>query len=147
MAEIIGKGGVLVAGHVKAPVIMSTQGFNGVAAWTKPRNFEPGGQAICLDWQHEWNETDLAGKIICFPAETGSTHAPLPYIDLVRNQNGPAAVIVGNPDPLVAIGIFISKEWYGPSIPLIQFPTAELMKVLKDGDMIEILEDGTIQKA
>ena len=57
---------------------MSTQGFNGVAAWTKPRNFETGGQAICLDWQHEWNETDLAGKIICFPAETGSTHAPLP---------------------------------------------------------------------
>ena len=36
---------------------------------------------------------------------------------------------------------------YGPSIPLIQFPTDELMKVLKDGDMIEILEDGTIQKA
>jgi len=71
----------------------------------------------------------------------------LPYIDLVRNQNGPVAIIVGNPDPLVAIGIFISKEWYGPSIPLIQFPTDELMKVLKDGDMIEILEDGTIQKA
>jgi len=145
--EIIGKGGVLVAGHIKAPVLISDKGFNGVAAWTKPDNFKPGGAAICLDWQHPWNGTDLAGKILAFPTEVGSTHAPLPWIDLVKNQNGPAGVIVARPDPLLAIGIFISREWYGPSIPLIEFPTDELAKFVKDGDTIEILEDGTIQRA
>jgi predicted aconitase with swiveling domain len=131
-------------GRVKAPVIISDHGFNGVAARTKPDNFKPGNQAVCLDWQHPWNGTDLAGKIMIIPAETGSTHAPLPWIDLVKNQNGPA--VVGSPDPLLAIGIIISKEWYGPSIPLIQLSNVELEKVLKDGDVIEILEDGTIQK-
>lgn len=147
MSQVIGKGGVLVEGHVKAPVVISDKGFNGVAAWTKPSNFKPGGAAICNDWQHPWNGQDLAGKILIFPAEVGSTHAPLPYIDLVKNQNGPAGIIVSRPDPLVAIGIIISQEWYGPSIPLIEFPEEELAKTLKDGDMIEILEDGTIQHA
>ncbi|MEL6766160.1 MAG: DUF126 domain-containing protein [Pseudomonadota bacterium] len=147
MPTVIGKGGVLVEGHVKAPVLISDAGFNGVAAWTKDDNFKPGHQAVCNDWQHPWNGTDLAGKILAFPAEVGSTHAPLPYIDLCKNQNGPAAVIVARPDPLVAIGIFISKEWYGPSIPLLQFPTDELAMHVKDGDVIEILEDGTIQIA
>jgi predicted aconitase with swiveling domain len=145
MSKAIGKGGVLVEGRVKAPVIISDHGFNGVAAWTKPGNFQPGKQAVCLDWQHPWNGIDLAGKIMIIPTEIGSTHAPLPWIDLVRNQNGPAGVIVGNPDPLLAIGIMISKEWYGPSIPLLQFPTKELANLLKDGDVIEILEDGTIE--
>lgn len=146
MPEIIGKGGVLIEGHVKAPILMTSQGFNGVAAFTKPGNFQPGGAAICNDWQHDWNGTDLAGKILAFPAEVGSTHAPLPYLDLIKNQVGPAAIIVARPDLLVAIGIFLSKDFYGPSIPLIEFPTEELMKVLKDGDTVEILEDGTIQK-
>lgn len=146
MAQVIGKGGVLVEGRVKAPVIISDHGFNGVAAWTKPDNFKPGKQAVCLDWQHPWNGVDLAGKILIIPAETGSTHAPLPWIDLVKNQNGPVGVIVGTPDPLLAIGILISKEWYGPSIPLIQLSEVELAEVLSDGDVIEILEDGTIHK-
>lgn len=147
MPEIIGKGGVLVEGHAKAPVLISDKGFNGVAAWTKPDNFKPGGAAICLDWQHPWNGIDLAGKILAFPAEVGSTHAPLPYIDLIKDHTGPAAIIVARPDPLLAVGVFISKDWYGPSIPLIMFPTDELAKHAKDGDIIEILEDGTIQKA
>ncbi|USD62591.1 DUF126 domain-containing protein [Vibrio sp. SCSIO 43140] len=144
MSKMIGKGGVLVSGSVTGPVLISDKGFNGVAAWTKEENFQEGHQAVCYDWQHPWNGIDLAGKILIFPAEVGSTHAPLPYIDLVRNQNGPLAVIVQNPDPLVAIGIFISREWYGPSIPLIEFPFDILRSELKDGDLIEIEEDGTI---
>ena len=145
MPTIIGKGGVLVEGHAKAPALLTDKGFNGVAAWTKPENFKPGGAAICLDWQHPWNGIDLAGKILVFPTEVGSTHAPLPYLDLVKNQNGPVGIIVARPDPLVAIRIFLSKDWYGPSIPLVEFPTEELAKHLKDGDEVEILEDGTIQ--
>mgnify|MGYP003561708397 CR=1 FL=1 len=148
MPEIIGKGGVLVEGHAKAPVLISDKGFNGVAAWTKPDNFKPGGAAICLDWQHPWNGIDLAREDPRLsPAEVGSTHAPLPYIDLIKDQTGPAAIIVARPDPLLAVGVFISKDWYGPSIPLIMFPTDELAKHVKDGDIIEVLEDGTIQKA
>ena len=146
MAKIIGRGGMLVEGHARAPVLISDQGFNGVAAWTKEGNFKQGQASVCYDWQHPWNGIDLGGKILAFPAEVGSTHAPLPYIDLVKSQTGPAALIVARPDPLVAIGIFISQEWYGPSIPLIEFPTDELAKHVEDGDTIEILEDGTIQK-
>ncbi|MBC7002764.1 DUF126 domain-containing protein [Photobacterium sp. BZF1] len=146
MSKVLGQGGVLVEGTVVGPVIISDKGFNGVAAWTKEENFRPGHEAVCYDWQHPWNGIDLAGKILIFPAEVGSTHAPLPYIDLVRKQNGPLAVIVENPDPLVAIGIFISKEWYGPSIPLIEFPFDLLVKELTDGDEIEISIDGTITK-
>ncbi|PWJ38538.1 aconitase X swivel domain-containing protein [Sediminitomix flava] len=142
--EVIGKGGVLIEGAIEAPILISKQGFNGVAAWTKEENFKDGHEAVCYDWQHEWNGVDLKGKIIAFPTEVGSTHAPLPYIDLVKDKNGPAGIIVTVPDPLVAIGVIISKEWYGPSIPLIEFPIDELEKHVKNGDIVQIQEDGTI---
>ena len=142
------KGTVVMGGTAKGPILMTMTGFNAVAAWTKAKNdSSPEYAALDQDWQHPWNGTDLRGRIICFPAEVGSTHSPLPFLDLIKDKIGPAGIIVGEADPLLLAGNILSEVWYGPSIPIIEYPTEELMKNFKDGDVINISSDGTIEPA
>ena len=142
------KGNVVIEGTATGQILMTMTAFNAVAAWTKAKNYSsPEYAALDTDWQHPWDGTDLQGRIICFPAEVGSTHSPLPFLDLIKEETGPAGIIVGESDPLLIAGNILSKVWYGPSIPIIEYPTDELMKHFKDGDIVTIGEDGMIHSA
>jgi uncharacterized protein len=80
----------------------------------------------------------LKGKIITLPACIGSTHTGLVLLDLVRMQNGPAAIIVEHADSLLASGVILPEVWYQRSVPIVEFPLREIQGRFCDGQIVEV---------
>jgi len=142
--EVQGK--TIVKGYGKGPAMFTDQPVNFTAAFTKTSNLLPWKKAEFNDRHHPWFKKNVKGKVLVVPAAIGSTHTGLVLLDLTKDQNGPAAIIIEHPDPLLVSGVLLSEVWYEKTMPIVQYPIGELMSNSKDGDLIEVDgETGTIR--
>jgi predicted aconitase with swiveling domain len=139
MLRLTGKS--VVQGCAKGPALITQHPVNFTAAFTKAMNLLPFKRASFRDAHHPWFKQNVKGKVLVFPACIGSTHTGLVVLDLVRLQYGPAALIVGRADPLIVSGIVVSEVWYGRAIPVVEYPTDDLLGKLADGDLVEVNGD------
>jgi uncharacterized protein len=61
----------------------------------------------------------LKGKILMLPAAKGSSSGSSVLAEILRNNTGPAAIIMGAPDAILATGAMVAKALYGVVCPLI----------------------------
>lgn len=134
-------GKAIVEGYAKGPALKTDVPVNFTAAFTKPENLIPFQKSVIRDRHHPWYKINVRGKVLIIPAAIGSTHTGLVLLDLCKDQNGPAAIIVEHPDPLLVSGVVLSEVWYEKSIPIIEYPVSEIMDVLQDGQPIEVFGD------
>ncbi|HYF82425.1 MAG TPA: DUF126 domain-containing protein [Clostridia bacterium] len=81
----------------------------------------------------------IAGKILVFPTGKGSTGGSYLIYEAASNGVGPAAMINYNVEQVTAIGCIIAE------IPLIDQAELDPIKLIKDGDCVEVDADaGTI---
>lgn len=132
------QGKPILKGRAKGPALLTEHAVNFTAAFTKPENLIPGKKAEVRDRHHPWFKRNIKGRVLIIPTAIGSTHTGLVLLDLVRMQNGPAAIIVDKADTLLVSGIILSEVWYGRAIPVIEFPTAELRGKINEGDIVEV---------
>jgi len=132
------RGRGVVKGIGRGPAMMSTHAVNFTAAFTKTLNVLPFKRAEFQDRHHPWFGKNVKGKVLIFPQCIGSTHTGLVLLDLVRLQNGPAAIIVDQADSLLVSGVVLSEVWYQRAIPIVEYPTSELMEQIGEGDTVEV---------
>ncbi len=113
------------------------------AAFTKFRNGFPLWRAEVNDRHHPWHNTKITGKVLAVPACIGSIHTGLVLLDLVRKKAGPAAMIVDEIDTLMVSEILLSEVWYERSVPIVEYPTAEIRAKLTDGQIAEVDGDSS----
>jgi predicted aconitase with swiveling domain len=111
---------------------------NFTSAFTKVPNLLPSKKAEVRDRHHPWFKTNIKGKVIALPACIGSTHTGLVLLDLVRMQNGPAAIIVEHADSLLVSGVILSEVWYERSVPIVEYPLQEIQGRCYDGQIVEV---------
>ncbi|KUO71807.1 MAG: hypothetical protein APF77_17000 [Clostridia bacterium BRH_c25] len=81
----------------------------------------------------------IAGKILVFPTGKGSTGGSYLIYEATSNGVGAAAMINYNVEQVTAIGCIMAE------IPLIDQPELDPIKLIKDGDLVEVDADaGTI---
>jgi uncharacterized protein len=61
----------------------------------------------------------LEGKILMLPAAKGSSSGSSVLAEILRNNTGPAAIILGAPDAILATGAMVAKALYGVVCPVI----------------------------
>lgn len=132
------QGRPILGGVGRGPLLMTEAAMNFTAAFTKPHNLIPGRRAEVRDRHHPWFKTSLSGRVIVIPTAIGSTHTGLVLLDLARMKRGPAAILVDQADSLMVSGIILSEVWYGPGIPVVEIPTAELRARLHDGEVVTV---------
>jgi len=132
------QGKAILPGHGRGPALLTEQAVNFTAAFTKTENLLPWRRDDFRDRHHPWFGERVGGRVLVFPACIGSTHTGLVLLDLVRMKHGPAALIVDRADSLLVSGIVLSAVWYGPSIPVVEYPTAELRGTLAAGQVLEV---------
>lgn len=138
------QGKPIIKGHGRGKVMMTDHAMNFTAAFTKPHNLLPHMKAEVRDRHHPWFKMNIKNRVIIIPTCIGSTHTGLVLLDLVSLKNGPAAIIVDEADTLLVSGIILSEVWYDRAIPVIEYPTKELMEKLQEGDDVEVNEAGEI---
>ena len=71
------------------------------------------------DPRHELFNQSVAGKVLVFPFGKGSSTGSLIFLELVRVNKSPAAIVNIRTEPILATGPIVCKHFYGKEIPII----------------------------
>jgi predicted aconitase with swiveling domain len=93
-----------------------------------------------IDAHHPQRGANLAGRVVVMPAARGSSSSASVLAEAVRAGTAPAAILVGQPDLIVAIGSAVADELYGQNVPVVVLSSEELAAIT-DGDEIVIAGD------
>jgi predicted aconitase with swiveling domain len=94
-----------------------------------------------IDAHHPQRGVRLAGRAVVMPNARGSSSSASVLAEAVRAGTAPAAIVLGEPDLILAIGAAVAEELYGVSVPVVVLPSAELAAIA-DGAEVRIGPDG-----
>lgn len=103
---------------------------------------DPKTGLVC-DPRHPDHGTSIAGAVLALPDTVGSSSSSAVMLELIRERQAPAALIMGSADAIVALGVVVAGELGLPTLPVLQAPWSA-MEALREGE-VHITEDGTIQ--
>lgn len=147
------KGRPIAAGSVKGEAVVTRQGFNTLASCqksamaAKQKAMENGTAEIIVSDQ---NNPDLFGKsitrkILCLPITIGSTTGGMILQTICAMNMNPSAMLFSErADSLATSGLILAKVWEERFIVGVDELGSGFSDYVKDGDTIEIAEDGTV---
>jgi predicted aconitase with swiveling domain len=60
----------------------------------------------------------VTGRILVMPSGRGSSSSSSVLAEAIRLGTAPAAIVLGEPDPIVALGSIAARELYGSVVPI-----------------------------
>lgn len=103
---------------------------------------DPGSGAI-IDARHPQLGTSVKGRVLVMRAVRGSSSSSSVLAETVRAGCAPAAILLGEPDLILAVGAAVADELYGIRVPVIHLSPAELGSIA-DGAAVSISEGGKV---
>lgn len=94
-----------------------------------------------IDAHHPQRGANLAGRVVVMASGRGSSSSASVLAEAVRAGTAPAAIVLGEPDLILAIGAQVADELYGTRVPVVVVPAAELTAI-RDGDLLRVGDDG-----
>ena len=94
-----------------------------------------------IDAHHPQRGVSLAGRVVVMPSGRGSSSSASVLAEAVRAGTAPAAILLAEPDLILAVGSLVAQELYGVRVPVIVSEAGELATI-RDGDTIRV-EGGT----
>jgi predicted aconitase with swiveling domain len=106
---------VLVPGTASGPAVVLDEPLS---FWG---GFDPATGRL-VDTHHPQVGAELAGCVLVMPAGRGSSSSSYVLAEAVRAGTAPVAVVLGEPDPIVALGAIVAEELYGVGLPVVVAP-------------------------
>jgi predicted aconitase with swiveling domain len=72
-----------------------------------------------VDSRHPQHRANVAGRILVMPSGRGSSSSSSVLAEAIRAGTAPAAIILGEADPILALGAIVARELFGTTIPVI----------------------------
>ena len=72
-----------------------------------------------IDTHHPQSGASVAGMILVLRCGRGSSSSSSVLAECLRNGVGPAAILLAEPDPILALGALVASELYGTEIPVV----------------------------
>lgn len=72
-----------------------------------------------IDAHHPQRGEALTGRVVVMPSGRGSSSASSVLAEAIRLGTAPAAVLLREPDPIVALGSVVAAELYGTPCPVV----------------------------
>jgi uncharacterized protein len=111
---------VLVPGTATGPAVVLEEPLS---FWG---GFDPATGRV-VDTHHPQVGAELGGCVLVMPAGRGSSSSSYVLAEAVRVGTAPAAVVLGEPDPIVALGAIVAGELYGVDVPVVVVPAPGLV--------------------
>ena len=99
-----------------------------------------------IDSHHPQRGARLTGRIVVMPSGRGSSSSASILAEAVRAGTAPAAIVLGEPDLILAIGSAVAEELYGVVVPVVVLRSDELASI-EDGAEVRIGSDGALRRA
>jgi predicted aconitase with swiveling domain len=101
---------------------------------------------VLIDAHHPQRGLSLAGRVVVMPSARGSSSSASVLAEAVRAGTAPAAIILGEPDLILAVGSAVAEELYGVVVPIVSI-TADALARIVDGTEVGIDEQGLVRSA
>jgi uncharacterized protein len=90
-----------------------------------------------IDAHHPQRGAILSGRVVVMPSGRGSSSSASVLAEAVRAGTAPAAIVLGEPDLILAIGAAVAEELYGVRVPVVVLPPDELTAII-DGEPFDL---------
>lgn len=90
-----------------------------------------------IDARHPQRGESVTGRVLVMPAVRGSSSSSSILAELVRTGCGPSAILLGEPDLILAVGAAVADELYGRRLPVVLLAAAELAEI-PDGARVRV---------
>ena len=105
----------LVAGEARGPALILVE----------PLSFWGGvdpATGDIVDVHHPQRDANVAGRVLVMPSGRGSSSSSSVLAECIRAGTAPAAIVLGEADPILALGAIVARELYGRTIPVVVAP-------------------------
>ncbi len=92
---------------------------------------------VIVEAGHPQRGESVAGRILVMPAGRGSSSSATVLAEAIRRGTGPAGIVLGEPDEIVAIGALVAAELYGVFVPVV-LASAAAFSAVRPGDAIAL---------
>ena len=72
-----------------------------------------------VDVRHPQRGVNVTGRILVMPSGRGSSSSSSVLAEAIRAGTAPAAIVLGEADPILALGSIVARELYGASVPVV----------------------------
>jgi predicted aconitase with swiveling domain len=75
-----------------------------------------------IDVRHPQRGENISGRVLVMPSARGSSSSSSVLAETVRAGTAPAAIVLAEPDPILALGAIVARELYRRTIPVVVAP-------------------------
>lgn len=72
-----------------------------------------------IDVHHPQRGANVTGRVLVMPSGRGSSSSSSVLAEAIRAGTAPAAIVLLEPDPILALGSIVARELYGAAIPIV----------------------------
>lgn len=77
------------------------------------------GTGRLIDVHHPALGEVVTGRVLVMPSGRGSSSSSSVLAESIRAGTAPAAIVLLEPDPILALGAIVARELYGISVPVV----------------------------
>lgn len=96
-----------------------------------------------VDAHHPQVGDVITARILVLPAGRGSSSSSSVFAELVRRDAAPAAVLLADLDPILAVGALVAEKLYGHRVPFYGLSRADMLN-LRSGTRARIEDDSLL---
>ncbi len=94
-----------------------------------------------IDQRHPQHGANMRGKVLVMPAGKGSSSASSILLEAVRLGTAPAAIVLAEPDAILALGAAVARELYDRTVPVV---VSENYAELQTGTQVSLARDTVV---
>ena len=125
-----------MAGHASGPALVLDE----------PLSFWGGvdpATGDIVDVHHPQRDANVAGRVLVMPSGRGSSSSSSVLAESIRAGTAPVAIVLAEPDPILALGAIVARELYGRTIPIVvasrlDVRSGEMVSVRAEADSVRI---------
>ncbi len=125
---------------VTGRALVAAEGVGPLLRLTHPISFWGGVDPVTgtiADPRHPEYGVSIAGTVLAIPSAVGSSSSSAIMLELLREENAPAAVLMGQADAILALGVVVARELGYPTIPVLEVDVSGLDGV-QDGTLLSV---------
>lgn len=92
---------------------------------------------LIIDQHHPQCGCSLAGCILVMPSGRGSSSSSSVLAEAIRRGTAPAAIVLRESDPIIALGALVAGELYGASCPVVVLDAIDYQR-LHSGQQVQV---------
>ena len=117
----------VVAGMAEGPALVLDEPLS---LWG---GLDPGTGEI-VDVRHPQRGANVAGRVLVMPSGRGSSSSSSVLAEAIRAGTAPAAIVLGEHDPILPPGAIVARELYGTVVPIVVVTN----ETIRSGEVVKV---------